>query len=148
MNCMERYRVFLGAVAVAALAALPFGCRNTAEGVKKDARENTEEAKEESREAAKEAKEAGRELGAEARQAGREAGAEVQAAKQTMDVKLALMTDSSIDASKINVDTDDETKTVTLKGTVPSAAQKAAAERVAKANAEGYKIRNMLTVAR
>jgi len=35
---------------------------------------------------------------------------------------------------------------VTLKGTVPTAAQKAAAEKVAREKAEGYKVRNLLTV--
>jgi osmotically-inducible protein OsmY len=58
------------------------------------------------------------------------------------------MADSSIDATKIDVDTDENTKTVTLKGSVATAAQKASAERIAKAKAEGYTVRNSLTVAR
>ena len=37
-------------------------------------------------------------------------------------------------------------QTVTLKGTVPTATQKAAAEKVARNKAEGYKVRNLLTV--
>jgi hypothetical protein len=37
---------------------------------------------------------------------------------------------------------------VTLKGSVPTAAQKTAAEHVAHAKADGYKVRNLLTVAR
>jgi hypothetical protein len=36
--------------------------------------------------------------------------------------------------------------TVTLEGTVPTEAQKAAAERVAREKAVGYKIRNLLTI--
>ena len=44
------------------------------------------------------------------------------------------------------MDTDADTKTVTLKGTVPTAAQKTAAEKVAREKAEGYKVRNLLTV--
>jgi len=56
------------------------------------------------------------------------------------------MVDESIDASHIEVDTDADTKTVTLNGTVPTAAQKAAAEKVAQDKAEGYKVRNLLTV--
>jgi len=35
---------------------------------------------------------------------------------------------------------------VTLKGTVPTATQRAAAEKVARKKAEGYKVRNLLTV--
>ena len=56
------------------------------------------------------------------------------------------MLDKSIDASHIDVDTDADTRTVTLKGTVPTAAQKAAAEDLAREKAEGYKVRNLLTV--
>jgi hypothetical protein len=62
----------------------------------------------------------------------KEVGSEVGAKEQTVDVKAALMVDKSIDA---------DTKTVTLKGTVPTAAQKAAAERVAREKAEGYKVK-------
>jgi hyperosmotically inducible protein len=64
-----------------------------------------------------------------------------------VDVKTHLMADQSIDASHIDVDTDANTKTVTLSGTVPTAAQKAAAEKVAREQAEGYKVRDLLTVA-
>jgi BON domain len=35
---------------------------------------------------------------------------------------------------------------VTLKGHVPTAAQKASAERIARAKAEGYKVKNALVV--
>ena len=56
------------------------------------------------------------------------------------------MLDKSIDASHIDVDTDANTKTVTLKGTVPTAAQKAAAETVAREKAVGYQVHNLLTV--
>ena len=50
------------------------------------------------------------------------------AASNTVDVKSALIADGRVDASGINVDTSAQTKTVVLKGTVPSADQKAAAE--------------------
>jgi two-component system response regulator HydG len=62
--------------------------------------------------------------------------------------KTALMADAAIDASTIDVDTDENTKTVTLKGSVPNAAQKASAERIAKDKAEGYRVRNLLVVSR
>jgi osmotically-inducible protein OsmY len=51
-----------------------------------------------------------------------------------------------VDASDINVDTFAATKTVVLKGTVPTEAQKAAAERIAVREAVGYKVNNQLTV--
>jgi osmotically-inducible protein OsmY len=142
----------LAVLAAAACAGLA-GCDNTARGVKEDAKEDTAKAREEGREATA----AGREAGAEAKEETREVGADIKgtevggtihAAKQTLDVKTALIADTSIDASKIDVDTDENTKTVTLKGTVGNAAQKATAERIAKDKAAGYKVRNLLTVTR
>ena len=166
------YKKMLAVLAAAACAGL-VGCDNTAQGVKEDAKENEakvrEEAaearaetaderaeiKQEGREAGSAITEAGREVGNAAERAGdavagaaKDAGGAMEAGKQTLDVKTALMADSAIDASKIDVDTDQGTKTVTLKGSVPNAAQKASAERIARAKAEGYKVRNMLVVAR
>ena len=74
-------------------------------------------------------------------------GDAIHGAKQTFDVKAALTADTSIDASHIDVDTNGDTRTVTLKGTVPTAAQKAGAERIAREKAEGYTVVNQLTVA-
>ncbi|MFN2446415.1 MAG: BON domain-containing protein [Vicinamibacterales bacterium] len=65
---------------------------------------------------------------------------------ETMDVKAALIADGRVDATNINVDTSADTKTVVLKGTVPSADQRAAAERIAREQAKGYTIQNQLTV--
>lgn len=169
---MPNYRKML-AVAVAVACAGLAGCDNTAQGVKEDAAENKARAdqaaaeakadtaderaeiKEEGREAGAAIAEAGRDVGDAAERAGdavagaaRDAGASVHAAKQTLDVKTALMADSSIDASRIDVDTDENTKTVTLKGSVATAAQKASAERIAKSKASGYTVRNNLTVSR
>jgi osmotically-inducible protein OsmY len=58
------------------------------------------------------------------------------------------MAADDVDASAIDVDTDEATKTVTLRGTVPAAGQKAAAERIAREKAEGYTVRSQLKVAR
>jgi predicted small secreted protein len=69
------------------------------------------------------------------------------AATNTVDVKSALIADGRVDASGINVDTNSSTKTVVLKGTVPSAEQKTTAEAIAHDKAEGYRIVNQLTVA-
>lgn len=74
-------------------------------------------------------------------------GKAADAAVETMDVKVALTADSRVDASNINVDTDHLTKTVTLKGRVPNATQKALAEDIARAKAPGYAVSNMLKVA-
>jgi predicted small secreted protein len=166
------YKKMLAVVAAAACAALA-GCDNTAQGVKEDAAENKARAEQEAAEAKAdtaderaEVKEEGREAGAAIKEAGRDVGDAAErageavagavrgaapaadAAKQTLDVKTALMADSAIDASRIDVDTDEKTKTVTLKGSVPNAAQKASAERIARNKAGGYKVRNLLTVTR
>lgn len=77
------------------------------------------------------------------------AGDVVSEAAQTTKVKAALMADKDVDASKIDVDTEASTKTVMLKGTVPTAAQRTTAERIAKSKvSKGYSVRNMLTVAK
>ena len=59
---------------------------------------------------------------------------------------MALMADSTIDASEVNVETNKDTKTVTLNGSVKSEAQKARAEVVAKEKAPGYTVVNNLIV--
>jgi osmotically-inducible protein OsmY len=173
---MKGHRALLGTLAVAVLTLAP-ACRNTAEGVKEDSRQNAEQAREGAQTAKEEstgtaqkigaeAKETGSKIGQEAKEVGgkvaegakavgatvkegaKEVASDVGARKQTVDVKAGLMAAKGIDASHIDVDTDANTKTVTLTGTVPTAAQKAAAERVARDKAEGYKVRNLLTVAR
>jgi osmotically-inducible protein OsmY len=121
-------------------------CRNTAEGVREDSRQNAEKARQEAQEVKGQSRDAAHKIGETIKEAAKEVGADVGAAKQTVDVKAALMVDSSIDASHIDVDTDAATKTVTLKGTVPTATQMAAAEKLAREKAEGYKVRNLLTV--
>ena len=70
----------------------------------------------------------------------------VAAGAETVDVKSALIADGRVDASNINVDTVASTKTVVLKGSVPNADQKIAAERIAREHAKGYTIANQLTI--
>jgi osmotically-inducible protein OsmY len=73
-------------------------------------------------------------------------GGAAQAAIETLDVKAALMADKRVDASGIDVDTDHKTKTVTLKGHVPSTDQRLTAEEIAREKAKGYSINNELVV--
>ena len=75
-------------------------------------------------------------------------GRAADAAVQTMDVKVALTADKRVDASNINVDSDHVTKTVTLKGRVPTADQKKWAQEIAVSKANGYRVNNELTVGR
>jgi hyperosmotically inducible protein len=69
------------------------------------------------------------------------------AATETVDVKSALIADARVDASNINVDTVASSKTVVLKGSVPSEQQRRTAEEIARAHAKGYTITNQLTIA-
>lgn len=68
------------------------------------------------------------------------------AAAQTVDVKSALIADGRVDASNINVDTSSTSKTVVLKGSVPTEQQKDTAEAIAREKASGYTITNQLVV--
>jgi hypothetical protein len=179
-----------GTVLLVALVALGLSaCQNTAEGVKRDAKDAKESADKAAQavadaaqktadavaktadaaanvaaDAAESAKDAGKVVAADAKgaarkaadaashasdkaaEASKEAGAAVAAVTNTLDVKAALMTDKTIDASHINVDTDAKTRTVILKGSVPTAEQKTAAETLAAAKATGYKVVNDLAV--
>jgi osmotically-inducible protein OsmY len=132
---MKVGKLWLGTLAVATVALVTYGC------------ENTGKAKEETREAAEATANTAERAADKVGDAAGEVGDAVHGAKQTFDVKAALTADTSIDASHIDVDTNGDTRTVTLKGTVPTAAQKAGAERIAREKAEGYTIVNQLTVA-
>jgi hypothetical protein len=143
----------LALTATCAFALAGVACDNTASGVRQDsaeatdaARDKSDAAKADAKDEAAEARAEGREAGDDARRTAGNAGAAVDAAGETIDVKTALTMDDTIDASEINVDTFHETKTVVLKGSVPTAAQKAAAGKIAAREAEGYKVDNQLTV--
>ena len=99
-------------------------CGNTADGAKEDTKNAAEAASE----------------------AAASAGASMDAAAETADVKMALMADSTIDASDVNVDTNKDTKTVTLNGSVRSEMQKSRAEAIAKDKAPGYTVVNNLII--
>lgn len=73
-------------------------------------------------------------------------GRAADAAVETLDVKTALLADHSVDASRIDVDTDHINKVVVLRGWVKTAAEKDAAGRIAVREAEGYRVDNQLKV--
>jgi predicted small secreted protein len=156
-------------------ASLFAACQNTARGVAEDAQQDAAKAKDASqdakdaaeraahdakdaaehaadatRDAAKEAidrtKSASNEVEQRSKDAATGTAGSLDAAAQTMQIKAAFTADKDVDASGINVDTDGSTKTVTLKGHVPTAAQKAAAERIAKEKAPDYRVVNRLVV--
>jgi predicted small secreted protein len=147
----------LGLPAALMSVSLFAACQNTARGVEQDTEKNTAAAREEARDANAEVKQEAREAGQsmeragdkvaqETRDATHTVGATLDAAAQTMQIKTALIDADNLDANDINVDTDGATKTVTLKGHVPTAAQKAAAERIAKEKAPEYSVSNLLEI--
>lgn len=145
-------RVHNGFLALTAALAFSVGaaaCDNTARGMKKDAAEARKDAADATADAKAKtdaAKADAREAAEAAKHTANEGSSTLDAAKQTFDVKTKLMADASVDAGDINVDTYHETKTVVLKGTVPTAAQKTAAGNIAAREAVGYKIDNQLVV--
>jgi predicted small secreted protein len=70
----------------------------------------------------------------------------VRGAVETLDVKTALIADKTIDSGAIDVDTFQDKKVVVLRGSVPTEAQKARAEQIARNNATGYSVENRLAV--
>ena len=76
----------------------------------------------------------------------RSVGGTLDAAAQTIQIKTALIDADNLDAGNIDVDTNASAKTVTLRGHVATASQKAAAERIAKEKAPNYRVINSLVV--
>lgn len=76
----------------------------------------------------------------------KENAAAVRGAAETLDVKTAIIADKTVDSGAIDVDTFQDKKLVVLRGSVPTEAQKARAEEIARQNATGYKIDNQLAV--
>ncbi len=117
------------------LACTPLACSNTVEGVKKDAKENKVEERAEK-------------AVATVAEAVHEAGHEIRVHALAIEIKAALVADKHVQAGGISVEADDETRTVTLKGSVPTPSQRSAAEATARRKAKGYRVRNLLTVGR
>ena len=114
--------------------------------MKQEAREANAELKQESREAGNAAERAGDRVAQGSRDATRSVGSTLDAAAQTMQIKTALIDADNLDANNIDVDTNGAAKTVTLRGHVATASQKAAAERIAKEKAPDYRIVNNLAI--
>jgi osmotically-inducible protein OsmY len=70
----------------------------------------------------------------------------VRGAAETLDVKTAIIADKTVDSGAIDVDTFQDKKVVVLRGSVPTEAQKARAEQIARNNATGYTVENRLAV--
>jgi osmotically-inducible protein OsmY len=136
----------LGLPAALLAASLFAACENTARGIQQDTENNAAKAKAASEEAAPKIEQATADAKQAVTNAATATAKVLDAATQTMQVKMALMADKSIDGSEIHVETSETARTVTLKGEVPTAEQKATAERIAKAKAPDYTVVNTLVV--
>ncbi len=138
---MRRIQVLSVGAGVVAMAALAAGCDGQAERA-------TSEAVRDAGSMAEQAGDAVKDAGSALGEAVVDGGRAADAALETLDIKAALIADSRIDSEDINVDTDHVAKTVTLKGHVPSAAQKTFAQEIAVKKAVGYRVENQLTISR
>lgn len=132
---------------LAATAALAIAFAGTACGRSSDeAREDAAELRRDADDAATVARDKAREEAQDAQRAANDRSGRLDAAGETFAIKTALMADKTIDASDINVDTFGDTRTVVLRGTVPTAEQKKQAADIAQREAEGFRVDNQLTV--
>jgi hyperosmotically inducible protein len=122
------------------------GAEKTGEAVKDAAQDVKEKVKPAAKDVKREAKPVAKEVGEKVKEGAEKTGEALDATKQHLDVKAALLADKTVDASHIDIDTDKTAKILYLRGTVPTAAQKAAAERIARDKADGFIVRNELTV--
>jgi osmotically-inducible protein OsmY len=154
---VARAHCSINAFILAIIATLSIGlvtaCENTARGLKQDTAEAEAETRDEraaardaAQEVASDAAQAARAVGALAADAGEELAEKASAAAENVDVKSALMADPSVDASRIDVDVSAWTKTVTLKGYVPTEAERSRAEAIARDQADDYEVVNNIAV--
>ena len=123
------------------------GAEKAGEAIKDAAHDVKEKAAPAAHDAKEDARPVASEVGEKVKEGAHKTVEALDAAKQHVDVKAALMADKTVDASHIDVDVDKEARTVTLRGTVPTAAQRTAAARIAREKADdGYRVRNQLTV--
>ena len=102
--------------------------------------------KQEAREAGNAAERAGDRVAQETKDATRSVGATLDAAAQTMQIKTALIDADNLDANNIDVDTNAIDQDGHVEGHVPTASQKAAAERIAKEKAPDYRVVNHIVI--
>jgi ankyrin len=122
------------------------GAEKTGDAIKDAAQDVKEKVAPAAHDAKTDAKPVAKEVGEKVKEGAHKTGEALDAAKQHLDVKAALLVDKTVDASHIDVDVDKDTKTLYLKGTVPTEAQRVAAGRIAREKADGFLVRNELTV--
>lgn len=122
-------------VAMFGLLAVAAACSNTAKGAQEDAEKAGDQAAAVTDKAAD-----------ATASAAQDAKATMGAAMETVDVKAAMLADTRLKAIGINVETNKETQTMTLNGTVPSDSDRVLAVEIAKSKAPDYRVVNNLTI--
>lgn len=122
------------------------GAEEAGDKIKDAAQKTGEVIKETAQDVKREAKPVAKDVGQKVKEGAQKTGEALDATKQHLDVKAALLADKNVDASHIDIDVNKDTKTLYLRGTVPTAAQKALAEKIARDKADGFAVRNELTV--
>jgi osmotically-inducible protein OsmY len=154
---VARTHCSINAFTLAIIAELSIGlvtaCENTARGLKQDAtgaeaatRDERAHIRDTAKDVANDAAQAARTVGALAADAGEQVAERAAGLKEQVDVKAALMADASVDATRIDVDVSARTRTITLNGYVTTARERANAEALTRARAEGYKVVNNIKV--
>lgn len=69
-----------------------------------------------------------------------------RAAQRTHEVTRALMAETTLDATHVDVITHEAGKAIVLRGSVPSTLQRDLAEQLARNEAPGYSVRNELAI--
>jgi osmotically-inducible protein OsmY len=122
------------------------GAEKAGDAIKEGAQKTGDAIKEAAQDVKENTKPVAQDAGAKAKEGAQKTGSAIDAGKQHVDVKAALLADKNVDASHIDIDVNKDTKTLYLRGTVPTAAQKALAERIARDKAGDFSVRNELTV--
>jgi len=122
------------------------GAEKVGEKVKEGAEKTGEAVGHAAHEVKHEAKPVAKEVGHATKEGAHKTGEVLDATKQHVDVKAALLADKTVDASHIDIDIDKDTKTLHLRGTVPTPEQRDKAGRIARDKAGDYTISNELTV--
>ncbi len=140
---------FYIAALVAIMALGLVGCKQTAEGVSEDTQRNVEKVEEGAEKVGETAEAVGSEIKQETKEAVKPVGDAISGGDMTLKVKTALVNAADLKITDIDVDTNGDTKVVTLKGSVPSEDQKKQAQTLAEATAGkgNSKIDNQFTVA-
>jgi hypothetical protein len=135
-----------GAAAEKASEQAAAAAKDAAAKAKEAAKEFGSEARDAALKGASAAAKAGSEAAVVAGDAAQVAGVKAAGLLRTGAIKAALLANTDLDVSGVDIDTDEARKIVVLKGRARSAAEKATIAKIAAEKAPGYRIENQLAV--